>query len=115
MTDNITQMQAVTMVPGLSTERLASFLAADLVMPTATADGLVFRPFDVARLVLLCELADHFDLEDDALGVVIELIDQLHTTRQHLRAMAQAMDAEPQDLRHRVGTRFVEILSVASG
>jgi chaperone modulatory protein CbpM len=111
MTDHITQKQAIATVPGLSQERLASFLKADLVMPALSSNGPMFRPFDLARLELLCELADHFDLEADALGVVIGLIDQLHTARFRLRAMAQAMEPEPQDFRLRVGARFVGFLS----
>jgi chaperone modulatory protein CbpM len=112
MTECLTQSQAVAAVPGLSQSRLAEFLDADLVRPPSSEDEPVFRPVDLARLALLCDLADHFDLESDALGVVIGLIDQLHTARRHLHAMAQAMEAEPQDLRQRVGARFVGILAV---
>ena len=111
MMDYVTQIHAIAVVPGLSLQRLAAFLEADLVSPTATAAGPHFRVVDLARLELLCELADHFDMDGDALGVVIGLIDQLHDTRRHLRAMALAMEAEPQDLRHRIGARFVGILA----
>ena len=112
MTGFITQDEIIAAVPGLSHARLAAFLEADLVMPTSSATGPVFRPIDLARLELICDLADHFDLEGDALGVMIELIDKLHTARLHLHAMAQAIEAEPQDLRQRVGARFVGILTV---
>ena len=103
--------QAIATVPGLSQLRLVAFLETELVRPTLSADGPVFRAADLARLELLCDLADQFDLADDALGVVIGLIDQLHDSRRHLRAMAQAIEAEPQDLRNRVGARFVGILT----
>lgn len=112
MTDNMTQTQVVAAVPSLSLARLATFLDADLIMPIRTATGPMFRPIDLARLALLCDLADHFDLEDDALGVVIGLIDQLHVARARLFAMAQAIEAEPQDLRARVGMRLVGILDL---
>lgn len=112
MTDNITQDQAIAAVPGLSHARLLGFLEAELIMPQASASGPLFRPVDLARLALLSDLSDHFDLEGDALGVVIGLIDQLHATRLRLFAMAQAMEAEPPDLRARIGARFVGILAV---
>ena len=111
MMDYFTQSQTIAAVPGLSQSRLAAFLDADLVWPTSSAAGPVFRVVDLARLELLCDLADHFDLQGDALGVVIGLIDQLHGARLHLRAMAEAMEAEPQELRLRVGARFVAILA----
>lgn len=112
MTDFFTQDQTIATVPGLSLAQLDAFLAANLITPTVSATGPMFRRVDLARLHLLCELADHFDLDGDGLGVVIELIDQLHTTRRHLRAMAQAMEEEPQDLRLRVGARFVGLLAM---
>ena len=79
MTEHVTQEQAIAAVPGLSQARLAAFLDADLLVPLTFTDEPEFRPIDLARLALLCDLADHFDLEGDALGVVIGLIDQLHT------------------------------------
>jgi chaperone modulatory protein CbpM len=112
MTEYVTQEQLVAAVPGLSKARLAAFLRADLLQPLQSPSGPLFRPLDVARSELLCDLADHFDLSGDALGVVIGLIDQLHDTRRHLHAMAQAMEAEPQGLRRRVGARLIGILAV---
>lgn len=112
MTEYVTQDQAIAAVPGLSSARLAAFLAADLITLPSPPTGPVFRPVDLARLALLCDLADHLDLDADVLGVVIGLVDQLHVARHRLFAMAQAMEAEPQDLRQRVGARFVRILAV---
>ncbi len=112
MTALFTATQTLAAIPGLSPARLAAFIAAGLVTPLPAPSGPSYRPVDLARLALLCDLADHFDLEGDALGMVIELIDQLHATRQHLHAMAQAVVAEPQDLRQRVGARFLAILAV---
>ncbi len=112
MTTYFTFNQTIAAVPGLSLPQLVAFLDVDLVRPTLSADGPVFRAADLARLELLCDLADQFDLAADALGVVIGLIDQLHDTRRQLHAMAAAMEAEPQDLRQRIGARFVGILTV---
>jgi chaperone modulatory protein CbpM len=112
MTAYFTREQAIAAVPGLSQARLAAFQEAELVAQTPSARGPMFRAIDLARLELLCDLADHFDLQGDALGVVIGLIDQLHTARLRLHAMAEAMEAEPQELRQRVGARFVTILAM---
>ena len=112
MMEYFTFSQTIAAVPGLTPPELAAFVDADLVAPTFSPDGPMFRRVDLARLALLCELADSFDLAGEALAVVIGLIDQLHDTRRHLHAMSQAMQAEPQDLRQRVGARFVAILAV---
>ena len=110
MTEYVTQKQAVAAVPGLSQARLGAFVRADLVTPLQSPMGPVFRLIDLARLELLCDLADHLDLTGDALGVVIGLIDQLHTARMRLYAIALAMAAEPEDLRSRVGARIIGTL-----
>lgn len=107
-----TQEQVIAAVPTLSQARLAAFLLADLVTPVQGQSGPVFRAIDLARLELLCDLADHLDLKGDALGVVIALIDQLHDARRDLHAIAQAMADEPQDLRMRVGARLISILTL---
>jgi chaperone modulatory protein CbpM len=112
MTDYVTRHQAVAAVAGLTRARLAAFIAADVIVPIDTASGPMFRISDLSRLALLCDLTDHFDLTGDAMGVVIGLVDQLHVARQRLFAMAQAMEDEPQDLRARIGARFVGILAV---
>ncbi len=112
MTIYFTRHQTFAAVPGLSETVLATFIDAGLVVPTASSFGPVFREDDVARLALLCELADSFGFDGEGLAVVIELIDQLHDARRHLHAMAKSMEAEPQDLRHRIGERFVGILAV---
>ncbi len=106
------RQQTIAAVPGLSDTGLAMFLEAGLVVPTSSSLGPVFGQGDLARLALLCELADNFDFDGDGLAVVMGLIDQLHDTRRRLNAMAEAMEAEPQDLRHRIGERFVGILAV---
>lgn len=112
MTEYFTQTQAILAVAGLSQSQLAAFVNAELIAPKPSPDGPLFRAVDIARLALLCDLADHFDLEGDALAVVVGLIDQLYVTRLHLHAMAQAVQAEPQDLRSRVGARFIGLLAV---
>ncbi|WP_054008775.1 hypothetical protein [Cypionkella psychrotolerans] len=111
-TQYFSETQTLAAVPSLSHSQLDVFLAEGLIAAHPSPEGAMFRAVDVARLALLCDLAEHFDLEGDALAVVIELIDQLHSTRQHLRAMAQALEVEPQDLRARVGARFIGLLAV---
>ena len=112
MTTHYTKIQTIAAVPGLSDAQLAAYMAADLVVASPDTPDLLFRPIDIARLTLLCDLADQFDLDTDALGVVMGLIDQLHDARLRLFAMAKAIEPEPQDLRHRVGARFAGILAV---
>ena len=106
MTDRFSEEEVVDAIPGLTPTRLTAFIEAEVILPLRTdtqAKGHVFRQVDIARMHLLCELLDDLDLDEAALGVVISLIDQLHATRRDLIAIARALDAEPPDVRARIG------------
>lgn len=107
MTVFLSEADAVLAVTRLTHSRLQAFISAEVMVPVQSPKGPLFGPVDLARLELLCDLAEHFDLEGDALGVVMGLIDQLHATRQRLHAVAGAMEAEPVQVRHRIGLRIL--------
>lgn len=107
MTVFMSEADTVLAVARLTHSRLQAFISAEVILPVQSPDGPLFGPVDLARLELLCDLAEHFDLEGDALGVVIGLIDQLHATRRRLHAVARALEAEPTEVRRRVGLRIV--------
>lgn len=98
---------AVLRISRLTAERLDTFVLAELVLPLHTPDGLQFRPVDMARLELLCDLVDHLALEGEGLAVVVSLIDQLHAARADLAALAQSVQTENEDARRRIGANAV--------
>jgi len=114
MTERMTEDEVLAAIPGLSRTRLFAFIETRLVIPlrqeTETAQTHSFRRVDFARLQLLCELTDDLELDENALGVVIALIDQLHATRQDLLAIARAVEAEPLDVRARIGSAIIGYL-----
>ena len=97
-----TEAQAVVAVGRLTATRLRAFVRADCVRPTETPEGPAFTDADLARLELLCELAEDFGLDEDALGIVVSLIDQLHGVRRELRGLALALSEEPPEVQERV-------------
>lgn len=108
MTDHLTEDDVLAAIPGLTRTRLVVFIETEMVIPVRQENGGTwvhfFREVDFARLRLLCDLADDLDLDEDALGVVITLIDQLHATREDLLAVTRAVEAEPPDIRARIGS-----------
>ncbi len=106
MTERYTEAEAIAAVARLTRPRLIGFIEAQVVSPLQGDDGHVFRRIDLVRLELLCDLSDAFDLDDDALGVVMSLVDQLHTTRAELRRVIAAVQAEPGDVRARIAAQI---------
>ena len=111
MTQHLTEDDILAAIPGLTRARLFGFIEAELVIPlhkeTEGTWAKAFREVDFARVQLLCDLTDDLDLQDDALGVVIALIDQLHATRQTLLTHTRALEAEPPDVRARIGSAIL--------
>ena len=102
MTDTYSEDQLVATVSRLTHKQLVSFVEARIVRPVQSDRGPVYRQIDMVRIELLCELSEQFELDEDSLGVVISLIDQLHGVRAELRAVLDVLAGEPDEVRARV-------------
>ena len=103
MTAMFTEREALDAIPRLTQFRLTAFRKARIVAPLQAETGLMFRHIDLARIELLCELTEEFELDEDALAVVMSLLDQLHTARRDLQAIAAALVKESPVVRARIG------------
>lgn len=102
MTRYYTRAEALALLHGLDEQRLDGFVAARIVRPATTASGPAFREVDLARLQLVSDLTDLYDLPDDAVELVMALIDQLNAMRGDMRALVQAVATEPDEVRLRL-------------
>ncbi|MFV0359334.1 MerR family transcriptional regulator [Tropicimonas sp.] len=96
------EKETVETVGGLTKRRLTSYVSADLVRPAHSDAGPRYTGMDLARLELICELSDTFGMQDEALELVMSLLDQLHGMRAEMRALASALDREPDEVRARI-------------
>jgi chaperone modulatory protein CbpM len=97
-----TETEVITLVDELDETRLQMFLKAQVVTPVATHEGKGYREADLARLALLCDLVDCYEMPADGLTLVMSLLDQLNTARGDMRALMQAVAAEPDEVRQRI-------------
>ena len=102
MTEILTEDQVLTRVVRLTRTRLTAFIQAEAVVPARNDYGPVFGPVDLARLDLLCELAELYEMGPDALAVTISVIDQMHAARRDRQALLDAIRAEAPEVRARV-------------
>ncbi len=102
MTRIYSESEVVARVPGLSGQLLIRLIEAEVVRPVARAPEPCFHRVDLARLELACELAEQFDLEPEALGLVLDLVDRVHGLRREMRALMRVLRAEPEEVRARI-------------
>lgn len=103
MSTHFSEEDVVATVTRLTRKQLVSFVRAEFIVPVASDHGPVFHQIDIARIELLCELSDEFGLRDDALGMVMSLVDQLHGVRGELKAVLDAIEGEHTEVRTRIG------------
>ncbi|MDO5611617.1 MAG: hypothetical protein Q4G14_00050 [Paracoccus sp. (in: a-proteobacteria)] len=97
------ESEVIAAVTDLTETRLVAFCRARLVQPVQSDSGArMYREADLARLQLVSDLAETYDLPEDALDMVMSLIDQLNTMRGDMRALMQAVAAEPDEVRTRI-------------
>jgi chaperone modulatory protein CbpM len=94
--------EIIQSVGRLTRSRLTTFVQAKHVRPIESDVGARFSQIDLARVELICDLCDDFELDDDAVGLVLSLVDQLHSARAELRALADAIAQQPEDVRKRI-------------
>lgn len=78
----------VTQTSGLTRPDLDRWISNQWVRPDGDAGHYVFGDIDVARIRLIQALRDEMEVNEDALPVVLSLLDQLYDLRRQLRAIA---------------------------
>lgn len=99
----ITVEALLVTVVGLDRAEVEHLVSLDLVRPEGSAPAWRFREIDVARLRLIQDLRHGMGISDDALPVVLRLLDQLYDTRRQLRRLGEAVErAAPGEVRDRI-------------
>ncbi len=93
---------------GLRRETLQIWIDRGWVVPERGQRGYKFREIDVARVGLIHEFSTTLALDDDAMDVVLPLLDQVHGLRQQLRRLADAVSRQPDDVRQKIAQAVAE-------
>jgi len=112
MTNAYAPEQVIRRVSSLTAERLSHFERLRIVTPVSTSEGPRYYTLDVRRITLLCELTDDFEVNEDALVIIMSLLDQLHGAHCKLEQVVKAIDAEPSEIKLRLSQRLHDIDAV---
>jgi len=85
-------------VKGLDRRELTRWVENRWVLPERRNNSWAFHEVDVARVELILEIRNEFAIDDDALPLVLGLLDQIYDLRRHLRRMCDALAAQPPEV-----------------
>jgi chaperone modulatory protein CbpM len=96
----------VRTVAGLKADELRRWIEERWVLPEGGAQGYLFQEVDIARVRLIYELRYELAIDEEAMPVVLQLLDQVYALRRRLRALCDAIDRQPPEIRRTLLARL---------
>jgi chaperone modulatory protein CbpM len=87
---------------GLDRYELGRWVENRWVLAERRGDRLLFCEVDVARIELIHEIRRDFAVDDEAVPVVLGLLDQVYELRRQLRRLCDALASQPDKVREAV-------------
>jgi chaperone modulatory protein CbpM len=75
----------------ISRDELTQWIERRWIIPLGSEGEYAFSEADFARAQMIAEFRRDLALDDDALPLVLDLVDQLHATRRRLRQLVEAI------------------------
>jgi chaperone modulatory protein CbpM len=84
---------------GVDRAAVTSWIEQRWVLPETEGNVWQFDDMDLARLRLIAELTQELEIGNEAIPVVLNLLDQIYQLRDKLAAIEQAIDAASPECR----------------
>ncbi|WP_342643992.1 chaperone modulator CbpM [Rhodoligotrophos ferricapiens] len=86
----------------LEEHRLISWVEAGWLVPSDENGEPRYSELDVARAELIHDLQHELGVNDEGIGVVLDLLDQIHGLRASMNELMKVLCAQPPDIRERL-------------
>jgi chaperone modulatory protein CbpM len=83
---------------GLERRDLSRWVENRWVLPERHADTWIFHEVDVARVELIFDIRRDFAIDDEAMGLLLGLLDQVYGLRRQMRRLCDAVATQPPDV-----------------
>jgi chaperone modulatory protein CbpM len=87
---------------GLERRELSRWVENHWVLPERHADTWIFHEVDVARVELIHDIRRDFAIDDEAMGLILGLLDQVYGLRRQMRRLCDAVATQPQDVQEAI-------------
>jgi chaperone modulatory protein CbpM len=78
---------------------LEHWIAERWVLPERQGEAWLFQEVDVARLHLIVELRQDLAIDEEAMPLVLHLLDQIYALRRRMKQLSAALDTLPPETR----------------
>ena len=82
-------------IKGLDRRDLMRWVENRWVLPERREQTWIFHEVDIARVELILEIRQEFAIDEEALPLVLGLLDQVYDLRRQLRRICDALDLRP--------------------
>ena len=76
---------------GIGHEMLNAWIEEEWLIPSGSSPELSFSEIDIARVQLIRDLQTDFGVNDEGVGVILNLVDQLYGMRRTMMEMRHAV------------------------
>lgn len=111
----IEERELLSLVEGLTVEEIELSVAQGWVAPARRESARLYVEVDVARLRLIHELRADLAIGDEAVPVLLSLLDQVHGLRTQLRDVLGGIARQPEDVRARIAEAIAEARQPENG
>ncbi len=96
----ITEHDVIAKIEGISVVQLRVWISEEWVKPAQSGATVAFSEADVARVQLLHLLSNELEIGNEALPVILSLLDQVHDLNAQLRIICQAIEAQSEEVQN---------------
>ena len=82
---------------GLGHEMLNAWIEEEWLIPSGPSVELIFSEVDIARARLIRDLQTDFGVNDEGVGVILHLVDQLNGMRRTMMELRHAVQTTPSE------------------
>jgi chaperone modulatory protein CbpM len=86
----------------LPVQELTIWVERGWVQPETTASGWMFHEVDVARVRLIHDLRRGMDIGEEAVPLILSLLDQVYELRCQLKGVLRALETQPAEVRQAI-------------
>ena len=85
-------------IGGLERGELVRWVENRWILPEEASGRWVFHEVDVARVELIFDIRRDFAIDDEAMELVLGLLDQVYGLRRQMRRLCDAVATQPQEV-----------------